>query len=398
MKVCIKTFKCGPGDCIFILLKDRNDIDFSIMTDCCKYTREIKNFIENNLQKHINVLIVTHIDSDHTQGVIEMLQQTRNLTINKILFNCYQYERNDEPIAQESADQKKQFDNLLSELPRQFIRDNGKIDAKQASLLTSLIVHNPQWYAAWRKNSLKCGDTLFVDSDHKWGKIIILSPSIETLSGLKKVFRKQYLDLFKEKIKNLSTDVQCSYFELVGRIGQLIINANSPQPIASTRRKNTLQTFEEAMKAETNLGDLRIANQASLAYIWEKNGHRILILGDANPETVTDSIIAQYGNDSITFDLVKISHHGSKHSTSKRLMEHICCNNFLITGGNNTDRPSLEAIAKICGYSKSNNETKHIIFNRRNQLLTTLASNACRDIRDKYHFDVQENVDYEFEC
>lgn len=368
------------------------------MTDCCKYTKEIKSFVERDLQKHINVLIVTHIDSDHTQGVIEMLQQTGDLMIDTILYNCYQYERNDEPQVQETELQKLQFNNLLGELPRQFIPENGKIDAKQASLLTFLIVRNPQWYAAWRKDSLKSCDALFLDPNHKWGKIIILSPTAETLEGLKKEFRKQYLNLFKEKIKNLSTDVQCTYFELVGRIGQLIVNTYTPQSIASTYKKVNLQTFEEAMKTEMVLRDLSIANQASLAYIWEKNGYRILMLGDANPEIVTDSIIAQYGNDSMSFDAVKVSHHGSKHSTSKRLMEHISCNIFLITGGNNTDRPSLEAIAKICGYSNSDGATKYFFFNRKNELLTILASDACLDIRNKYHFELHEKLDYEFEC
>lgn len=210
MKVKIKTFKCGVGDCIFILLKDRTNIEFSIMTDCCKYTKEIKSFVERDLQKHINVLIFTHIDSDHTQGVIEMLEQTGDLMIDSILYNCYQYERNDEPQVQETELQKLQFNNLLGELPRQFIPEDGKIDAKQASLLTSLIVRNPQWYAACRKNSLKSCDALFLEPDHKWGKIVILSPTNGTLNGLKREFRRQYLNLFKEKIRNLCAGIQCT--------------------------------------------------------------------------------------------------------------------------------------------------------------------------------------------
>lgn len=68
-----------------------------------------------------------------------------------------------------------------------------------------------------------------------------------------------------------------------------------------------MQTFKEAMMEDTDFKGLSIANQASLAHIWDKNGHRILMLGDADPETVTDSIIAQYGNDSMTFDALKVS-------------------------------------------------------------------------------------------
>lgn len=139
-----------------------------------------------------------------------MLEQTGDLMIDSILYNCYQYERNDESQVQETELQKLQFNNLLGELPRQFIPEDGKIDAKQASLLTYLIVRNPQWYAAWRKNSLKSCDALFLDPDHKWGKIVILSPKNGTLNGQKREFRRQYLNLFKEKIRNLCADVQCT--------------------------------------------------------------------------------------------------------------------------------------------------------------------------------------------
>ena len=89
MHAILNTFKSGVGDCVFMrLIKD--DATFSIMIDCGKYTPEINLFIKEKLHKHIDLLIVTHIDDDHINGGCEMLIAMPEITIGKIFYNCYQ--------------------------------------------------------------------------------------------------------------------------------------------------------------------------------------------------------------------------------------------------------------------------------------------------------------------
>ena len=86
MHAILNTFKSGVGDCVFMrLIKD--DATFSIMIDCGKYTPEINLFIKEKLHKHIDLLIVTHIDDDHINGVCEMLIAMPEITIGKIFYN-----------------------------------------------------------------------------------------------------------------------------------------------------------------------------------------------------------------------------------------------------------------------------------------------------------------------
>lgn len=47
MKYTFRTFFCEAGDCIFLMLKDGDNI-LNIMVDCGKYTEEIDNFIRND--------------------------------------------------------------------------------------------------------------------------------------------------------------------------------------------------------------------------------------------------------------------------------------------------------------------------------------------------------------
>lgn len=93
MKASIKTFPCGDGDCIFMKLEDaENNESYNIMIDCGVLTNDIVDYITNKLNKRIDLLIATHIDSDHIDGITAMLNDKRlsNLQIHKIIYNCYQ--------------------------------------------------------------------------------------------------------------------------------------------------------------------------------------------------------------------------------------------------------------------------------------------------------------------
>ena len=89
-------------------------------------------------------------------------------------------------------------------------------------------------------------------------------------------------------------------------------------------------------------------NSASIAFFWEYNEHRILFMGDAEPDIVVNNIKSRFSvNTPVIFDAIKVAHHGSKHSTSNELMSVIDSKHYFITGGNKIDKPSLEALAKI---------------------------------------------------
>ena len=89
MQVKFKTFSVGSGDCITLLLK-HDDKKIHIMVDCGLYTQEVNDYIVNDFHSYIDYLIVTHIDNDHINGLIEMLKTKPNLIINHIFYNCHQ--------------------------------------------------------------------------------------------------------------------------------------------------------------------------------------------------------------------------------------------------------------------------------------------------------------------
>ena len=85
MKILFPT--SGNGDCIFCLADKGNGNCFSIMVDCHCITDEIKAIVTDTLHSHINYLVVTHIDTDHINGICNMLYQMPELRIDHIIYN-----------------------------------------------------------------------------------------------------------------------------------------------------------------------------------------------------------------------------------------------------------------------------------------------------------------------
>ena len=98
-------------------------------------------------------------------------------------------------------------------------------------------------------------------------------------------------------------------------------------------------------KQQTQSGD--IINKSSLILLISCNNKKLLMLGDSHSGCALLSL--QKENYSIhnplVLDLVKLSHHGSKHNTSAELLSLIECSNYFIsTNGGRYDHPDAETI------------------------------------------------------
>ncbi|WP_188008711.1 ComEC/Rec2 family competence protein [Grimontia hollisae] len=100
-----------------------------------------------------------------------------------------------------------------------------------------------------------------------------------------------------------------------------------------------------------------IVNASSIALTIRHAGKTALFLSDSVPEVVLNQIEGK-----TKFDIVKISHHGSKHNTSMELLRRIDCNNFIIStnGPRSYGHPHAETLARLIlssidhGYSECN--------------------------------------------
>ncbi len=392
MNVTFKTFQSGVGDCIFLLLK-QGESHFSIMVDCGVFTDEIKNYVQNNLSNHIDLLIVTHIDSDHILGIESMLT-TISPAIGKILFNCYQRDPNTAPISL-TPQQKRRLQSIQSEINSVFSDIiEHEVSAQQAIRALSTAILN-KWESQWDRPYIAL-DAKNEEPLGKWGTIKFLAPTMEQINALDREFKSiLFSELFVEK-DGIEFNNSESIYEILIKYANLHEQEKvDDHKIATSDLEQVLKDAAEESPKENNITP---SNKASLAFVWEKGDNKILFLGDAKPGLVHKGLHHHYPSETwpMKFDAIKIAHHGSHYNTTEDLMEHIDSEHFFMTGGEDGVRPSEAALGRIllrplkCGLTK---RILHVNYP------TALTNRLKKDttLQKKYHFEVDyDQNEYEF--
>lgn len=379
-----KTFNVDTGDCITLLLKN-GDKEIHIMVDCGLYTQEVNDYIVNEFHSRIDYLIVTHIDNDHIKGLTEMLKSKPNLTINHIFYNCYQ--RTSDDLQEWNERMVENMKNVYHHLPVVIDMLEQKINAETSKSLAELILGNEKWKKVWRREYIT-DESSMVDLGDDMGRFIFLSPTKKALDDLDKEYRTLFWKtLYKQKKEDYKKE-ETIYESLMRIMEQEDNEGFDEEPVSSkVLDEKTLKSY-----SDEKLGNLTPSNEASIAFIWEHEGHRILFMGDANPDQVVKKIGDVYKDTPkpVLFDAIKISHHGSAHSTSKELVSIADSERYFVTGGANA-RPSYQALSRIIiAPLPEDLSHREIRYNRENDILKSLASNES--LKDKLHYSITANA------
>lgn len=95
--------------------------------------------------------------------------------------------------------------------------------------------------------------------------------------------------------------------------------------------------------------DENLVNASSISLLIEAYGRSLLFLGDALPGDVAGTLrtLGFSEQNRLKADLIKVSHHGSKHNTSPELLSLIEGNCFLVSGNGTPGHPAKETLARI---------------------------------------------------
>ncbi len=260
-------------------------------------------------KENVDLLIVTHIDDDHIGGIKELYQDTGfgKDFIKEVWFN--------------SGDLLSDYFNTKRDPVRavEIIKnDQTSMSVGQGiSLEKALKEESSNWIQKLIRVSENRINFLGLS-------ITILSPNEDKLERLHKHWETE-IDK-KVKMSEEHDDFNISISELINR------------------------KFNE---------DRTIPNGSSIALLLERNEKTILLLGDAHPSVIADSLekleLASEEN-KLKLNLVKVSHHSSKGNTSPRLLSLIECNKFVVsTDGRKHGLPDKEAIARIIASQPNSN-------------------------------------------
>lgn len=307
------------GDSIIVKTFDNQANPFNILID-----GGTPGTFEEVLRKElkiiplINIMILTHIDSDHIGGLIKFIKHA--------FFNPKQIER-----------------YWFNSKNIKFISISEKINSGQAKTFEELLIDKGDIKKKWIENifvgiKLKMPDGITVE---------IVSPS------------REILDELFERWPDLSDNYN-------KKLDDLKVSSITPSQI----KRGTLENLALADDKPNKTISQDIFNSSSIAFILRTFDLSVLFLGDAHPHFLEDTLAFMgYSKDNkLIVDFVKISHHGSKNSTTNRLLDMIDCEKFIIStnGGNSSHtHPDRETIARIIHHPervKSEYKKKRTIF------------------------------------
>lgn len=331
----------GNGDCI--LIESENS---SVLID--GGTASSYSTWKNNILKmrKLDAVIVTHIDSDHVNGIIKLLDDVNTPEIGQVLYNGAEQILGFESTNHICSEDEK-LDSLQARLTN--INNETKIGTSEATSLSYLLRSKNI-----NRNSLAIHNAMndkFQIGDYS---ISILSPTLESLERLK----FKWLDVLEEegiKRKLINKSHSSSFETYVSQLHETYIENISSDEYVNIE---SLANYEYER-------DNSINNETSIALLIEHDGKKILEMGDCHAEVIV-SWLNENRIDVLDLDAIKLSHHGSKKNITSEFLNRVNCNKFLIsTDGSKFKHPNLETIAIISEHFPTstiiiNEHVKHI--------------------------------------
>lgn len=296
------------GDCFLISYKDKN-----ILIDggtSATYNNRLKQLLED--VNNIDLLIVTHVDSDHIGGILEFFEANEfdYSKISNIWFNSG-------AILGDEYKEKREFEINISSTQKTI--EHGITLEKR---LTELNI--------WKKEKILNGTQLYLDDM----KITVLAPFDKDLEKLNEEWNNEL-----ERLKAEEEDQK-------RKKGQ---PKKTDENINNLLKEGTLSTS--------------FTNKSSIAILIEIGEKKLLFSGDTSSQNLEKSLkMLGYSKDNpIKLDLFKLPHHGSKNNLGTKLVKMVDCNKYLISTDGTHNHPDKETLAKLIHYNKD--KEVELIFN-----------------------------------
>lgn len=261
--------------------------------------------------KELELLVITHIDIDHIDGTIVLLNQDKlPFKIKQVWFNGY-----------------KQIRSLKSDL----------LGALQGEYISKLIAKKKlPLNKAFNGAAVMVPDYNDLPEIKLPGGMVItlLSPGKEALVKLKARWDKE----IKKVNKRSSVEERWK-------------KAKGYRQRASDLLGTDIKKLQQTKKSP----DKSVANQSSIAFIAACEGKTCLFAGDATSDSLLKAItpvLEKTGKRRLALTAWKLAHHGSGKSNQPELMQKIATGKLLVSSdGSRYKHPDPECIAQLIGYT-----------------------------------------------
>ncbi|WP_278380384.1 ComEC/Rec2 family competence protein [Chryseobacterium arthrosphaerae] len=283
----IKFLKAGSGDSILIQDEGHN-ILIDGGNDSKYLLKEIEVIYANN--EKIDLLIITHHDDDHIQGIIDVLNidKFQKNFIKRVIFNS----------------PRKFLDLLPQNSNSRLLSYSQAYDVE--NILMDLDI-------PWDITTENTPDFKIGNMD-----LAILAPKE---IDIKKYAEDKDAKLLSNKIKDWNTDLS----EILEYLDDF------SQDTSSSNR--------------TSIVLLLTHNELKYLFTGDITPNRL--------KKIIDNLYEIQNNEKpVRFEIIKLPHHGSYRSLNKKILEKISCENFVISTNSNKDNlPNKTTLGKVIKYA-----------------------------------------------
>jgi beta-lactamase superfamily II metal-dependent hydrolase len=286
------------GDCILISYPDGNRTARILFDGGRKGTATaLLRRLRSERNASIDLLVVTHVDRDHIEGILELLRSAECPRIGEIWFNGY-----------------RQLEEALG------LRGAAQGEALSVLIRERSIPHN----SAFGGKPVISG--LSKSAELPGGMVVeVLSPDVGKLRKLE----RQWI-------------LECRRAGLLPGGGDL-------RQRGGYKERRTVKLDIDRLAAAPFDSDDAAANGSSIAVLLEWRGRRILMAADAHEDLILRSLKRiRPRREKMHLDLLKVSHHASARNTSSDLFDQVICNEFAVsTNGAVHGHPDAVTLARI---------------------------------------------------
>jgi len=367
----IKMYPAGNGDAFLICTDTTN-----ILIDggyASSFVQHIESDLKelNSANQSLELVITTHIDSDHIGGILKFIglngtsSQPSIIPISNIWHNSLRSITTPiaEPLNLEKNLRLFKSINDRGHPKNELDKKSGEvISAQQGSTLARLI-HEGGYCWNNSDGTKNISKENFESFPITGGLIRVLSPSQDSLNFL--------LNEWVKQLKKYGFKGSITSGELIDDAFEFMLehmkdsNRKAPRTISATTRKKLYEIYQP---------DDSPTNKSSIATIIELNDIRILMLADAWAEDIIQSLqkLKDEGH-SMMFDAIKISHHGSYRNTSPELLALVDSSIYFVSSnGNKHGHPDIETLIAIVDRSSTFSRTIYCNY----------ATNASTELKD----------------
>ncbi|EIJ35808.1 hypothetical protein Thini_3293 [Thiothrix nivea DSM 5205] len=331
----------NEGDCLLITYGADDDKKHVLIDGglASTYKKAIKPYLAEHGIHELELLVVTHVDRDHIEGVLSLLKDdSLAIKVNNIWFNGWYHLIGTTPAPPAPVEPVTALD------PDEPAPVFGAVMGEELSPL----IQQKGW--AWNRQFGGAAVELSSVPDNiiRFGdlQLTLLSPSRKKLEEMIPVWEKE-----------------------CGQAGMVPGFPHIPTPAGRSilTEAEKLQIDIDELAEQTTKKDPSKANGCSIAFMLEYQGKKFLLSADAHPDLL-ESELKRLGasvDNPLSVDLFKIPHHGSQNNLSKTLLELLDCKHYLVsTNGNRFRHPDDVAMAKLVKFGTAGS-TLHFNYKTR---------------------------------